>query len=30
VPGGGGVALGAVEEEALANRRWVKTCRHDN
>jgi hypothetical protein len=30
VPGGRGVALGAVEEEALANIRWVKTYRHDN
>jgi hypothetical protein len=28
VPGGGGVALGAVKEEALANRRWAKTCQH--
>jgi hypothetical protein len=30
VSDGGGVALGAEGEEVLKNRRWVKTCRHDD
>jgi hypothetical protein len=29
VSGGGGAALGAEGEEALTNKGWVKTRRHD-